>query len=106
MFAAPAKAEVVEPLTITQLMNLSKENLSLTKYINYENVAVPDMFGLKNNNDSFTSFNEAVNLENFGDLQKTGPIDRNSKRVGVLAYKIGCTHFFDRWGRVLPCTVL
>lgn len=52
------------------------------------------------------SFSEALNEENFGDLQKTEPVDRNSKRVGLLAYKVGMTHFWDRWGRVLPCTVL
>jgi hypothetical protein len=103
MFAAKTQAE---PLTISTLHKMGQDNLSLTKLINYETVAVPDMFGIKNQDNSFVSFSEALNEENFGDLQKTEPVDRNSKRVGLLAYKIGCTHFWDRWGRTLPCTVL
>ena len=104
MFAA--KAQQQEPLTVSQLHAMGQQNLNLTKLINYESVAVPEMFGIKNTPSSFTSFNQAINLEYYGDLQKTEAVDRNSKRVGVLAYKMGCTHFWDKWGRMLPCTVL
>ena len=45
MFAAKAQ---VEPLTISALHKMGQENLSLTKLINYETVATPDMFGIKN----------------------------------------------------------
>lgn len=44
MFAA----KPAEPLTISTLHKMGQENLSLTKIINYESVAVPDMFGIKN----------------------------------------------------------
>ena len=33
-------------------------------------------------------------------------VDRNSKRCGVLGYKMGMTHFWDRWGVLTPCTVI
>lgn len=29
-----------------------------------------------------------------------------SKRVGMLGFKIGMTHFWDRWGVFTPCTVV
>jgi len=45
MFAGKAQAE---PLTISALHKMGQDNLSLTKIINYETVAVPDMFGIKN----------------------------------------------------------
>lgn len=32
--------------------------------------------------------------------------DRLSKRAGLLGYKVGCTHFWDKWGKLQPCTVI
>lgn len=29
-----------------------------------------------------------------------------SRRVGLLGYKVGCTHFWDKWGKLQPCTVI
>jgi uncharacterized protein YlaN (UPF0358 family) len=60
MFAAAAKG-VPEPLTVSQLHKMGLENLNLTKLINYEAVAVPDMFGIKNKSASFTSFSDQLN---------------------------------------------
>ena len=26
--------------------------------------------------------------------------------MGLLGYKIGSTHFWNKWGQIVPCTVL
>ena len=48
-FAAP----IPEPLTISKLYEMGKENLSLTKIINYETVVTPGVHGLKDEVESF-----------------------------------------------------
>ena len=45
MFSAKA---IPEPLTISQLRKMGVENYNLTKIIDYENVASPAKFGVKN----------------------------------------------------------
>lgn len=40
------------------------------------------------------------------DIKHVEPVDRDSKRVGLIGYKVGCTHFWNRWGQLLPCTVV
>lgn len=42
----------------------------------------------------------------YKDLQMSEPTSRASKRTGVLGYKIGMTHFWDKWGAMVPCTVI
>ena len=89
-------SKVAEPLTITQLHSMGQQNLALTKILNYEDMCSDDKI--------YRSFEEEIN-RNFI-IQKTEPIDRHSKRVGLLGYKMGMTHFWDRWGVLTPCTVV
>jgi len=56
---------------------MGKYNFSLSKPINYPAVVGATM----------QPYEDIVNMANFGDLKKTEPIDRNSKRVGLLATK-------------------
>jgi hypothetical protein len=63
-----AAAAVPEPLSISKLHKMGQDNLALTKIINYESVAVRDVHGIMNEQSSFTSFNDAINRENFGEL--------------------------------------
>ena len=62
--------------------------------------------GLKNRPNTFRSFEDEINKQYSDDLQLTEPIGRESKRAGVLGYKMGMTHFWDRWGVHVPCTVI
>lgn len=39
-------------------------------------------------------------------LQETYPLDKDSKRCGLLGYKAGMTQFYDKWGARVPVTVL
>ena len=55
----------------------------------------------------FYSLEDQVNnVAGYDKLIETEPVDRHSKRVGLLGYKIGMTHFWDRWGVHRPCTVI
>ena len=102
-FASPA---IVQPLTITQLKDMGQQNLNLSKTIDYSEVADPAKYGLGDQMDTYRGLEDAVNMANYSDLLKTEPIDRNSKRSGLLAYKMGMTHYWDKWGKHVPCTVL
>ena len=62
------------------------------------------MHGVTNKRTSFHSFEDQIN-QNFPIL-KTAPISRESRRVGLLGYKIGMTHFWNKWGQLVPCTVI
>ncbi len=75
-----------------------------TKVFDYTQFATPAMYGVKNHKNTFTSFEDNVNA-NF-QLQPTAPQDRNSKRVGLIGYKVGMTHFWNKWGQIVPCTVI
>jgi hypothetical protein len=48
--------------------------------------------------DSFKSFEEEINSQ--FKLTPTEATDRNTKRVGAIGYKVGCTHFWDKWGKL------
>lgn len=80
--------------------------MALTKIINYENYVKDGVHAQGAKIDSYTSFTDAVNKDNFGDLVRTEPIDRYSKRVGLLGYKMGQTFFWDNWGVAQHCTVI
>ena len=53
---------------------------------------------------TYKNFEEEINGQ--FDLQPTEATIRESKRSGIMGYKIGCTHFWDKWGCLVPCTVL
>ena len=37
---------------------------------------------------------------------QTAATDRNSRRVGLTGFKVGMTHFWNKWGQIVPCTVI
>ena len=39
-------------------------------------------------------------------LSVTEPTSRYSLRTGVIGYKVGMTHFWDKWGAMVPCSVI
>ena len=103
--AVPPKAQQGPPeVTITQLRETGFRNLMQTKIIDYAQFSNPELNGVKNKRATFGSFEDEINQHYT--LEKTLPADRNSKRVGLLGYKIGMTHFWNKWGQIVPCTVL
>lgn len=102
--AAPVTAAPMEGFTISQLEKLGAENLQKNKIFDYNQFALPNVHGITNKQSSFRSFEDQIN-HNF-QLEKTAPSTRNSKRAGVLGYKIGMTHFWNKWGQIVPCTVI
>jgi hypothetical protein len=103
---SPATKNFVEPKTIAELEATGRANLALTKKggMDYAKVTLASKHGITNKSDSFRSFEEEIN-QNFA-IKATEATDRNSKRVGVLGYKVGCTHFWDKWGVLQGCTVI
>ena len=89
---------VPEPKTITELETLGYANLALTKKsgLDYERVTKAKEYGKTNKIETFKSFEEEINSQ--FKLQPTEATTRESRRVGVLGYKVGCTHFWDKWG--------
>lgn len=83
------------------LANLEKQ---VESGLDYEKLCNAKKHGIKNNAKSFKSFEEAIN-KNF-ELEMTEPVSRDSKRVGLMGYKMGMTHFWDKWGKLTPCTVI
>jgi hypothetical protein len=78
--------------------------LSQTKIFDYNTFAQPESHGLTNIRDTFTSFEDQINSH--FTLEKTAPSNRESKRAGLLGYKVGMTHFWNKWGQIVPCTVI
>lgn len=72
--------------------------------LDYEKICQSQKYGHTNQIKSFRSFEDQIN-ESF-ELKATQPISRDSKRVGLVGYKIGMTHFWDKWGKLTPCTVI
>jgi hypothetical protein len=48
-------------MTITELENIGRVNLSQTKVFDYAAIAQPNRHGITNNNKSFTSFEDKIN---------------------------------------------
>ena len=99
-------AAVPEPLSISTLHKMGQDNLALTKMINYENYVKDGVHAQSHESDTYVNFADMINKDNFGDLVKTEPVDRLSKRVGLMGYKMGQTFFWDRWGTQQGCTVI
>lgn len=59
---------------------------------------------MTNNATTFRSFEDEINKQ--FPLVETRQIDRHSKRSGAIGYKVGMTHFWDKWGKLQPCTVI
>lgn len=101
-----AAAAVPEPLTVSQLHQMGLQNYELTNVIDYEQLSSggdKSTMGME----AFSSLEDQVNaLAGYDKLAATEPVDRHSKRVGLLGFKIGMTHFWDRWGVHRPCSVL
>ena len=95
-----------EPKTITELHNIGYGNLALTKKngLDYERITNGAKFGVKNEIDTFKSFEEEINAQ--FKIKPSEATTRASMRVGALGYKVGCTHFWDKWGALTPCTVI
>ena len=61
--------------------------------------------GVTGKQNTFRSFEDEINAQ-YADLQMSEPASRESKRVGVIGTKIGMTHFWDKWGALVPCSVI
>ena len=98
--AAPAAPEWEEPKSISELRATGMANLALTKENGLDYQKIFDQI----ETGTFKSFEEEIN-EQF-DLQTTEAATRESKRAGLMGYKVGMTHFWDKWGVLVPCTVI
>ena len=78
--------------------------MAQTKVFDYAAIAQPNRHGLTNNNKSFTSFEDKINQQY--QIKQTAATDRDTRRVGLFGYKVGMTHFWNKWGQIVPCTVL
>lgn len=95
--AAPTgKAVTQEPATKSELRALGVQNVEKLKSFDYSQFAHPNIHGVTNKKSSFKSFEDHINTQ--FPLVQTAPTDRNSRRVGLLGYKIGMTHFWNKWG--------
>lgn len=92
--------------SISRLNAIGIANKDLTPEggIDYDEILKGHRFGKTNEPSTFKSFEEEVN-KHFP-IQPTLPTSRLSKRCGVIGYKMGMTHFYDRWGVLTPCTVI
>ena len=58
-----------------------------------------------NKPNTFRSFEDEINKQ-YSELKASEPASRESKRAGIIGFKIGMTHFWDKWGAIVPCTVI
>lgn len=103
-FFATATASATDDMTITQLNAMGVQNLAQGKIFDYGHIALPRIHGITNKKSSFHSFEDQINSQ--FQLDKTAPTSRDTRRVGLMGYKIGMTHFWNKWGQIVPCTVL
>ena len=72
--------------------------------LDYESITNGAKFGVRNNPSTFRSFEDEINSQfNIVPVLKA---DRASERTGVIGYKVGMTHFWDKWGKIQGCTVI
>ena len=95
--------EFVEPLTIKQLQDIGHANASQDVIVDYESLYNDDV-AVSGKIDTFKSLESQINSQ--FQMTPSEAADRNSKRCGLLGYKMGMTHFWDRWGVLTPCTVI
>ena len=82
----------VEPKTIKALELTGWENFQQTKSLDYTQMT------------NFRSFETEINSQ-FA-IKKTEASTDLTKRTGLIGYKIGMTHFWNKWGKLTPCTVI
>lgn len=102
--------QVIDPRSNQMLEGLGRSNYALTKEagLDYETIIKESgmkRVAIRNKPNTFRSFEEEINRQ-YSELKATEPTSRLSKRSGVLGYKIGMTHFWDKWGAMVPCTVV
>jgi hypothetical protein len=92
----------VEPITISELVEMGSHNRQIEKIIDYE-TAVQEFYSeVHPGHDAalpllkrFHSYDLMINNQYFSEVKKTEPIDRNTKRAGLIAYKMGMTHYWN-----------
>ena len=105
-FAAGAQITIDDLKSVADLQAIGVANLEdeHPHGLDYDKLLNSKKFGVKNQAKTFKSFEDEIN-KNFN-LAMTEPVSRDSKRVGLMGYKMGMTHFWDKWGKLTPCTVV
>jgi len=96
----------IEPRSIRDLEAIGLKNLAQTKAwgLDYESIINPEQHGLLDQPETYKSFEDEIN-KSF-ELKQSEAVGRHTKRCGLLGYKVGMTHFWDKWGVLVPCTVV
>ena len=87
-----AHLDFVEPKTIKELEITGLANLAQTKPLDYASLS------------DFSSFESEINAQY--SIEKSEPATNKSQRTGVIGYKMGMTHYWDKWGAMIPCSVI
>lgn len=94
---SPVIDAMKEPKTLSELRAVGMRNLAQSKTLNYEELFDHTQFGLGSQADTYQSFEDQINLQY--ELEENEPMTRHSKRAGLIGYKMGCTHYYDKWGK-------
>lgn len=103
--------QVIEPRSASGLEEIGRRNLALTKEygLDYESIlrqSGQKRIAVKNKPNTFRSFEDDINMQYAEEMSLSEPAGRASLRTGIIGYKMGMTHFWDRWGALVPCTVI
>ena len=103
--------QIIEPRSAAGLEEIGRNNLALTKEsgLDYDTILKNSgqrRIAIKNKPTTFRSFEDEINQQYAEDMKLSEPAHRDTRRVGLVGYKMGMTHFWDRWGALVPCTVI